>query len=98
MQTDTPIRDERKLQIAATVGTDHAAKVSLDIRRMRDMGIAQMREWAARARPASIWGRRWGGRAGIDDVEEGERRSGVPGKGCRFFSVSFCCAKAEMDV
>jgi hypothetical protein len=32
-------RDERKLQIAAAVGTDHVAEVSLDIRRMRELGV-----------------------------------------------------------
>jgi hypothetical protein len=39
MQTDTLTRDERKLQIAAAVGTDHVAEVSLDIRRMRELGV-----------------------------------------------------------
>jgi hypothetical protein len=38
MQTDTLTRDERKLQIAAAVATDHVAEVSLDIRRMRELG------------------------------------------------------------
>jgi hypothetical protein len=39
MQTDILTRDERKLQIAAAVGTDHVAEVSLDIRRMRELGV-----------------------------------------------------------